>query len=310
MLLATTSATIPIAGRISTYTSGCARNQNRCCHSSGLPPPLTSSTWPLTTSPEGRKKLVWATRSMSCRNAAPSSGGNASSSRNDVTNWAQTKNGSRQKLRPGRPQLDRGHDEVDRAEQRRGDQEHHPEQPPGLAGARDVRERRVGGPARLGGASGDEEAREHHAAAHEVAPVARHVDAREGHVRGADLQRQHEVAEAAHRQRHDAQEHHDRPVHRAELVVELGQHDAAGHARLAEEAADDRQRRAGVGELKAHQHHQREAEEQEQQAGDRVLDPDRLVVDREDVLAPEAELRVMRVVRGSVVCDCGLKTHP
>ena len=37
-----------------------------------------------------------------------------------------------------------------------------------------------------------------------------------------------EVAEAADRQRHDAEEHHDRAVHRAELVVELGQHDAAG----------------------------------------------------------------------------------
>ena len=309
MLLATTSATIPIAGRISTYTSGWARNQKRCCHKSGLPPPLTSSTWPLTTSPEGRKKLVFASRSISCSTAAPSSGGKAKSSRNDVTNCAQTKNGSRQNDRPGRPQLDRGDDEVDRAEQRRRDQEHHPEQPPGLARAGDVRERRVGGPARLGRAPGNEEAREHHRAAHEVAPVARHVDAREGHVGRADLQRQHEVAEAADRERHDAQEHHDRPVHRAELVVELRQHRAARHARLAEERADDRQRRARVGELPAHQHHQAEAEEQEQQAGDRVLDPDRLVVDGEDVLPPEAELLVGSVVGGSVVRGCGFETH-
>ena len=101
MLLATTSATIPIAGRISTYTSGWARNQKRCCHKSGLPPPLTSSTWPLTTSPEGRKKLVFASRSISCSTAAPSSGGNANSSRNDVTNCAHTKNGSRQNDSPG-----------------------------------------------------------------------------------------------------------------------------------------------------------------------------------------------------------------
>ena len=47
------------------------------------------------------KKLVPATRSMSCSTPAASSGGNARSSRNDVTSWAQTKKGSRMKLRPG-----------------------------------------------------------------------------------------------------------------------------------------------------------------------------------------------------------------
>ena len=55
---------------------------------------------------------------------------------------------------------------------------------------------------------------------------------------------------------------------------------------------------AGIGELPAHQHHQREAEEQEQQARDRVLDADYLVVDREDVLAPEAQLLVVGFVGG------------
>ena len=34
-----TSLAIPNAGITSTYTSGCARNQKRCCQSSGLPPP-------------------------------------------------------------------------------------------------------------------------------------------------------------------------------------------------------------------------------------------------------------------------------
>ncbi len=41
-----------------------------------------------------------ATRSMSCMNAAASSGGKASSSRNAVTSCAQTKNGRRMKLSP------------------------------------------------------------------------------------------------------------------------------------------------------------------------------------------------------------------
>ena len=46
------------------------------------------------------KKLVSARRSINCMTPAASSGGNASSSRNAVTNWAQTKNGSRKKVNP------------------------------------------------------------------------------------------------------------------------------------------------------------------------------------------------------------------
>ena len=46
------------------------------------------------------KKLVPARRSISCSTPAASSGGNASSSRNDVTNCAQTKNGRRIQLSP------------------------------------------------------------------------------------------------------------------------------------------------------------------------------------------------------------------
>ena len=46
------------------------------------------------------KKLVPATLSISCRMPAASSGGNARSNRNDVTNCAHTKNGRRIQLRP------------------------------------------------------------------------------------------------------------------------------------------------------------------------------------------------------------------
>ncbi len=52
-------------------------------------------TCPLTTSPVGRKKLVPATRSISCMTAAASRGGKASSSRKAVTNCAHTKKGKR-----------------------------------------------------------------------------------------------------------------------------------------------------------------------------------------------------------------------
>src|SRR5262245_21996160 len=47
------------------------------------------------------KKLEPASRSMSCMTPAASSGGKARSSKNEVTSWAQTKNGRRKYERPG-----------------------------------------------------------------------------------------------------------------------------------------------------------------------------------------------------------------
>src|SRR5207249_3727834 len=80
--------------------SGWARNQKRCCHKRGFPPPVAGHCCPATTSPEGRKKLVPATRSINCRTPAASRGGNARSRRNEVTNCAHTKNGNRMKESP------------------------------------------------------------------------------------------------------------------------------------------------------------------------------------------------------------------
>ena len=159
---------------------------------------------------------------MSCRIAAASSGGKASSSRNAVTNCAHTKNGNRKKVRPFARSWIVVVMKLTRAEQRRGDQEDHAEEPRRLSWIDDG-ERRVGRPAGLRGAARQEEARQHDDAAEEEELVARHVDPRERHVRRADLERQHEVAEAADGERHDAEEDHDGAVHRAELVVEVGQ---------------------------------------------------------------------------------------
>src|SRR6185436_14966304 len=101
MLFAITSATIPMPGKIKTYTSGCARNQKRCCQRRGLPPPLICAGFPETINPVGRKKLQPKTLSMSCMIAAASKGGNASNSRKPVTNCAQTKKGNRIQVIPG-----------------------------------------------------------------------------------------------------------------------------------------------------------------------------------------------------------------
>ena len=56
------------------------------------------------------------------------------------------------------------------------------------------------------GAARDEEAGQHDHAAEHIGLVARHVDAREGHVRRADLQRHDVVAERREGQRHDGHE--------------------------------------------------------------------------------------------------------
>ena len=71
----------------------------------------------------------------------------------------------------------------------------------------------------------------------------------------ADLERQDEVPERGDTERHDPEEDHDRAVHRAELVVELGRHEAVRHALFAEEprdqAEDEEARKLALGERSA-----------------------------------------------------------
>jgi hypothetical protein len=143
------------------------------------------------------------------------------------------------------------------------------------------RQRRIGGPARLRRAAGNEKAHQHHDAAEHVALVARHVHAGKRHVRRADHQRHDVIAERRERQRHDSQKHHDRPVHRAEGIVKVGGQRATGRD-LAEgffqQPADDRDRLARMRHLPAHQQHQEKSEQHEGQRPQTVLDADDLVV--------------------------------
>jgi hypothetical protein len=121
-----------------------------------------------------------------------------------------------------------------------------------------------------------------------VEPVARQIEARERHVGRADLERHEVVAEGADGQRHHPQEHHDGAVHGAELVVELGQHDAARGVGRAEQAADERHGRPRVGELPPDDDDQRESDQQEKKAGEPVQKADHLVIGRIEV--PEEQL--------------------
>jgi hypothetical protein len=73
--------TIPNAGRIMMYTSGCPKNQNTCWNITGSPPPAAL------------KKLVPKWMSKSIIVTAPASTGITASSRYAVTSQVQTKSG-------------------------------------------------------------------------------------------------------------------------------------------------------------------------------------------------------------------------
>jgi len=73
----TASLTIPKAGSIITYTSGCPKNQNKCWNSIGSPPPA------------GSKNEVFRCRSVSNLVTPPANTGRAKSSNTEVTRILQ-----------------------------------------------------------------------------------------------------------------------------------------------------------------------------------------------------------------------------
>lgn len=81
--------TIPNAGKINIYTSGCPKNQKRCWYSSTSPPEF------------GSKKDVLKLRSVNNIVIAPASTGNDSNSRKAVMKTAHTKSGVRWAVIPG-----------------------------------------------------------------------------------------------------------------------------------------------------------------------------------------------------------------
>src|SRR5665213_3961763 len=80
----------PMPGRMAMYTSGCPKNQNRCCQSRGEPPLCQVMGVSVTTRPPGMKKLVPAVRSSSKRMQAARNTPNASNPRTAVISQAQT----------------------------------------------------------------------------------------------------------------------------------------------------------------------------------------------------------------------------
>src|ERR1043166_5455078 len=95
------SVTIPKNGNTKMYTSGCPKNQKRCCQRIGEPPVCNGKfgfepeSTPLTYRPLGIKKLVPAMRSSSNRMPPPSSTGNDNNASTAVVNHAQQVSGMR-----------------------------------------------------------------------------------------------------------------------------------------------------------------------------------------------------------------------
>jgi hypothetical protein len=114
-----------------------------------------------------------------------------------------------------------GDDDVDRAHDGRGAQDVHGENAGVHRRAHLQRQRRIQRPAGSRCATGHEERAGQHQGSRDHQPEAEVVHAREGHVGGADLQRNHPVRKADEG-RHDGAEHHDQAVHGGELVEQLG----------------------------------------------------------------------------------------
>ncbi len=141
---------------------------------------------------------------------------------------------------------------------------HEPQVGPGPGRAGGARQRRVGHPAELRGAAGHEEAHHHGDGPAEVEPVAEGVQAGEGHVGRADLQRHDVVGQAAE----------------GEGAGEEVQHQAAVHGEQRVELREAEQRRVRRGQLQPHEqrHDPRDVEDDDRR--DHVAEPDDLVVGR------------------------------
>ena len=165
---------------------------------------------------------------------------------------------------PGRTHADHRRDHVDAAEDgaETADGQTHDPQVTACAGRVDrVGQRRVGGPAEVGGTTRGDEAGDRDRGAEQEQPERERVEPRERDVRGADLQRQHQVGEPEHDRGGVEQQHH-RAVHGEQLVELLvGQELQPGHR-----------------ELGAHEQRHQPADEEEDEAGDAVHDADQLVI--------------------------------
>ena len=210
---------MPNDGSTRMYTSGWPKIQNRCCHSSGSAPAATE------------KNVASNSRWNISRNSATVITGMANSSRNWIDEDHPREHRHAHQRHALGAHVERGDDQVDGAGLR-GDAGDHAGRAPrsrcrcvGENGTLEFGAYMNQPPSAAPPRIHDELMNR---APNRKRPEAEGVDAGEGDVTGADLQRQEVVAEGG-RHRHGEEEHHRRGVHGEHLVVEVRrQHRAVG----------------------------------------------------------------------------------
>ncbi|SHS55840.1 Uncharacterised protein [Mycobacteroides abscessus subsp. abscessus] len=124
-----------------------------------------------------------------------------------------------------------------------------------------IGKRRIGGPAKVGGAARRDEPGQGDQSAAQKQPVGQGIQARKSHIWRADMQRQHQIGEAEH-DRRGVEQQHDRAVHGEQLVVLL----------IREEL------KPGMNQFSTHQQGHQPAHEEKAEAGDDVHHADQLVI--------------------------------
>ncbi len=174
---------------------------------------------------------------------------------------------------PGAAHADHRRDHVDPTEDGAQTADRDAQDPQVGAGAGAVHrvgQRHIDRPAEVGRTTGGDEAAQRDERAEDEQPERQRVQPREGHVRGADLQRQHQVGEPEHDRRRIEQQHR-RAVHREQLVVLL--------------VGQELQTRQGQLSANEQRHEPRDREEDE--AGNHVHDADQLVIGRREDLVDQ-----------------------
>jgi len=209
-------------------------------------------------------------------------------------------------------QIDQCGDEVQRAHQRRGAEDrdaHDPEgHPCALSGTSDLAEaaeRRIGGPATDGSAFRYEERGDEDDERDKRRPEGEHVQRREGHILGADLNRQEVVSEAGLRRGGEHHKDHDGAVHGEQRQILFRQNGAARHEGKLE---------VGPGQVDTHEEGKRHAHEDAEEREQNVLNSDDLMIFAKDVFPDEPRRRLVvmpcpAIVRHHAVfpsCYCAL----
>src|ERR1700683_1989704 len=199
-------------------------------------------------------------------------------------------------------EINRGGDEIQRTQQRREAEQRDADDPERLphsfAWSGDLThstEWRVTGPTADWRAAGNHEGRNNGHEREKSDPERKHVQARESHIRGANLNGQKIIAETALRSRSQDEKNHDGAVHGYERKILFGSHNPAAH---------EGKVRSGIHQVKTHQERKNNSNAYRGQGEQEILNANDFVIDAKDIFTNEpAGLKNHRVP------GVGVRTH-